>query len=163
MWARTTALLLGALWAGCVPSLDRPPPGGDLRVDSAGAGDRATSDSTIELCLDQRPLDLPADHAPSDLDTGRWYQLAKEGDCPAYCTGIGRANVGSPEQSRCMSGEVRPASGVAQGITFPNGCWGGCAPQPGPIVSASLGRYCYYPGQTKDADVTDITVGCFCK
>lgn len=113
---------------------------------------------------DTRPPDLrkPDTRKPDLVPPGTWYQASSQ-VCPTFCATLGRANVGSPEGARCMSGEVRPASGVAAGIAFVYGCWPSCAAIAGPIASVSVGGYCYYPGQKQDGDGTDKTVGCFCQ
>jgi hypothetical protein len=92
---------------------------------------------------DLRPPDLrPPDTRPPDLlPPGKWYQ-ANSQVCPTYCTGIGKANVASPEGARCISGEARPASGVAAGIVFSYGCWPSCTAMGGTIASVSVGIYC---------------------
>ena len=97
-----------------------------------------------------------------DLDLGHWYQANLQ-ECNAHGASLGKANTPSTEGARCMSGETRPPSGIAQGITFAYGCWPNCAGQPGVIESSSSGGFCYHTGQKKDGDKTDRTVGCFCR
>jgi hypothetical protein len=113
---------------------------------------------------DTRPPDLrkPDTREPDLVPPGKWYQASSQ-VCPTFCATLGRANVGSSEGARCMSGEVRPASGVAAGIAFVYGCWPACTAMAGTIASVSVGGYCYYPGQKQDGDGTDKTVGCFCR
>jgi hypothetical protein len=77
-------------------------------------------------------------------------------------------NVAGPEGAHSMSGEVRPKSGVDQGIMFTYSCPGAnCSPvstaMQATTVKNYLGTgYCYQPGQKQDADKTDRTVGCYC-
>ncbi len=163
---------------------------GDARVDApygpseAGAGlegARPEAGSAADLArpADQRAPDTrrpdtrapdtrvpdtraPDTRKPDLVPPGKWYQASSQ-VCPTFCAGLGRANVASPEGARCMSGEVRPASGVAAGIAFVYGCWPSCAAMGGAIASVSVGTYCYYPGQKQDGDGSDLTVGCFCR
>jgi hypothetical protein len=94
---------------------------------------------------------------------GHWVQAYEE-HCPELCGWMGMVNVPSPEGSRCMSGEVRPESGVAANIDFLYGCYPpDCHAMPGPLYSASDWEFCYLPGQPIDDDWTDLTVGCFCR
>jgi hypothetical protein len=96
------------------------------------------------------------------VPTGKWYQ-ANAKNCVTFCSGKGLVNVPSPEGARCMSGENRPASGVAAGIKFTYNCWPNCAAQTGTNNASSSGVHCYRPGQKTDGDGSDLTVGCFCK
>lgn len=178
---------LALLVVGCVPSLDRAPPGAD-RGGSADAwssqgddGPLYHSDALISTG-DMRDADgcdgaddavtdgvgqeqgAPLADAASPPDsgaTGKWYQ-ADSAHCPTHCSGLGLTNGAGPEGAHCMSGEVRSASGIAQGITFTYGCWGPCTPM-GKHTATSTGKYCYKPGQKQDGDKTDLTVGCFCR
>ena len=120
---------------------------------------------------DLRQPDLPGADLPGmdlkpppDLtQSGKWYQADKK-YCVSFCKGKGLTNTASVEGATCMSGEARPASGINQGIKFTYGCWGGCGPMAAPLNTAStIGRRCYIVGKPKDADLTDWTVGCFCK
>lgn len=98
---------------------------------------------------------------PDTLDQGQWYQ-ANQQLCATFCTAKGKASVPGPEGAHCMSGEVRSASGIMQGIVFTWGCFPDCLGE-GPHQATSSGGYCYKPGQKKDNDDTDRTVGCFCR
>ncbi len=173
------ALSLGA----CVPELgrvlpDRGPPVDDLpgwqqpdQPTRIGVIDAAPSElgiphGTADLGgreggkVDQRPPDQrPPDSPPAA--TGKWYQ-ANQKNCPSHCGSLGKSNAAGPEGAHCMSGEARSGSGIAQGITFPWGCFSSCAPM-GAHQATSDGTNCYMPGQKKDGDPTDRTVGCFCK
>ena len=103
----------------------------------------------------------PPDTLSPDMDTGRWYQ-ANEASCPTYCAGKGLSNVASADGGKCVSGEARPQSAIAQGIVFTWGCSSTCTAQSG-TTTQSYGKYCYRPGQKHDDDSTDRTVGCFCR
>ena len=85
-----------------------------------------------------------------------WYQ-ANSQNCSTWCTSNDMQNATSPEGNTCVSGENRPAS--ASDITFTYGTWGGG----GAGNASSDSTYCYAPAQTKDYNVTDSTVGCYCK
>jgi hypothetical protein len=175
---RRLAPLVLAL-AACVPELGRvlPDRGGsvdDLPVwqgpelpTQIGVGDTSRFDAVSihtkpDAAAGDAALDVPPlDQRPPDLDPGHWHQ-ANQKNCPSYCQGLGLANVPGPEGAHCMSGEVRSGSGIAQGITFPWGCYSSCAPM-GPHQASSEGTNCYMPGQKKDGDPTDRTVGCYCR
>lgn len=157
---------LAGLVAGCMPGLNRPAPGDDLRVDAAG--DRSDLEEpddwgVVDQIVDvHQPDARPPDRSLPDANVGHWYQ-ADQKNCASHCTSLSRTNVPSPEQALCMSGEVRPESGIDQGIKFTWGCVGGCAAQSPPLPSKSYGTDCYKTGQKQDGDDTDRTVGCFCK
>lgn len=173
---RRAAVLAIALSA-CVPDLGRvlPDRGGvdDLPLwqgselpTQIGVGDAPRVDAVaIHTKPDATARDVsdlpPLDQRPPDLNPGQWYQ-ANQKNCPSYCQGLGRTNVPGPEGAHCMSGEVRSGSGIAQGITFPWGCFSSCAPM-GPHQASSEGSNCYMPAQKKDGDPTDRTVGCYCR
>ncbi|MCK5796692.1 MAG: hypothetical protein KAI47_05895 [Deltaproteobacteria bacterium] len=138
----------------------------DAAKDSASAKDGASTKDSANIKDDANIKDganIVDLRIPPDSNAGRWY-LANWENCPKFCGEKGLTNAKSPEGARCMSGEVRPPSGVAQGITFKYGCWpAGCPPQSAPLLSESDGKYCYLPGQKKDWNSTDKTVGCFCQ
>lgn len=102
-----------------------------------------------------------------------WYQLDQEEErddrkpCSEVCNRYGRTNTPSPENHYCMSGEVRPQSGIGV-ISQLEGCFGNCAQTTNRALSRSDGRFCYEPAtpgrnaQKKDNDRTDRTMGCFC-
>lgn len=163
-----TSALLAALCAGCPPTLDRPPPADSVQYpppsDSAASdvpgwflGDGARDGVAGDTASDG----LEPDEQQPDLSSGSWVQ-ADSKNCLDHCGTLGKVNVPSPEGAHCMSGEVRPQSGINQGIIFTYGCWPDCLPQGPPIVSASVGKYCYRDGQKQDNDDSDLTVGCFC-
>jgi hypothetical protein len=172
----TAALVALVLLAACVPELNRvfPDRGGgsdDLPVWSGsdqpthiGISDQSPASDAVALhtkpdllTADQRP----PDQQPPDQNSGKWYQ-ANQKNCPTHCGSLDRVNVPGPEGAHCMSGEVRSGSGIAQGISFPWGCFGGCTPM-GPHQAVSVGDECYKPGQKQDGDSTDRTVGCYCR
>ncbi|MCA9669688.1 MAG: hypothetical protein KC503_29035 [Myxococcales bacterium] len=129
---------------------------GDAQV-AAGDGTRdagPAGDSTV----DTQPPDTTVDQPPV---LGAWVQ-ANSQNCPNFCAGLGKVNVAAPDGPHCMSGERRPASGIAAGITFAYGCWPNCTAQ-GAFAATSSGQYCYSAGQKKDNDGTDRTVGCYCQ
>ncbi len=88
-----------------------------------------------------------------------WFQ-ANAMECVSFCRSRGMINALSPEGAQCVSGESQALSAVGK-IVYTYGTWGG-GPQAS-ISSQSNGAYCYRPGQKKDNDRTDITVGCFCR
>lgn len=138
------------------PDPDTPGPGAEAGAEAGIQDGPASPDGPL-------PPDapLPPDQA-ADVDPGHWYQ-ANAQNCPSHCAKLGRVNVASSEGAYCMSGEVRPKSGIDQGITFTYKCWPSCTPQAPPIKATSSGVYCYRAGQKQDNDGTDLTVGCFCK
>ena len=158
---------LALVLVACMPELNRPEPRDDLGVDVALPFDLDEADldrAGVDRSVDDtsRPDQARADRSPPDASTGKWYQ-ADSKSCPTFCTGISRENAASPEQAMCMSGEVRPQSGIDAGIKFTYPCWPSCTPMPPPLASKSYGINCYLPSQTQDGDASDHTVGCFCK
>jgi hypothetical protein len=93
--------------------------------------------------------------------SGRWVQGDGRKRCSEVCRQSGMSPGVSPEGAACVSGEARPASATGA-IDFVKGCWNSCASQ-GPVATQETRNYCYRPGQKKDYDRTDLTVGCFCK
>jgi hypothetical protein len=133
--------------------------------DGAKADGMPALDTTLVLDTAPAPDTLPWPDTTVDITvdafTGRWTQ-ANQQDCPSFCSATGRTNVLSPEGAYCMSGEVRPQSGIDQGIVFTFGCWPDCTGFTGSYLATSAGWYCYGQSQSKDNDPTDWTVGCFC-
>lgn len=83
--------------------------------------------------------------------------------CVSVCSQQGLLSKPSPEGAYCTSGEVVPSS--ARGvISFTYGCMPNktCAAQGRVNGSQNQTRYCYGPGQSRNNQKTDITVGCFC-
>jgi len=128
-------------------------------VDGSVAGDQLATGDQLTAATDLQPVMLDLTTV-TDGAGSQWYQV-NQASCPTYCSGIGKTNGAEPEGAHCMSGEVRSASGIAQGINFTWGCWPSCAPQ-GLHKAQSQGGYCYKPKQKKDNDPTDRTVGCYC-
>jgi hypothetical protein len=91
---------------------------------------------------------------------GQFYQVNGQ-ECTQFCASQGLRLGVSPEGAQCVSGENRAASAIGQ-IAFVNGCWPNCS---GEAFSNAMsdGRFCYKPGQKRDNDRTDVTVGCFCE
>jgi len=171
---------------GCMPALDRtlpncPSDGPDHRrvegilmypdgsvhtvkdgqVQSRDADGQTAGDGSPDATVDLLP---PVDLAPvPDTFAGKWYQ-ANLANCATFCPTLGLSNAPGPEGAHCMSGEVRSASGILQGITFTYGCWpSSCPPKSTPHQATSQSIYCYMPGQKQDNDPSDFTVGCFCR
>lgn len=92
---------------------------------------------------------------------GGWFNALKV-ECPAFCSGLGKRNVQSPDGFACTSGEERPWSTIGV-VNFVTGCWHSCAAPEGMSGAASVGGRCYHPTQKRDNDSTDWTVGCYCK
>lgn len=94
---------------------------------------------------------------------GKWVQTNSV-DCTTVCRGLGLNNAPSPEGALCVSGEQRVASANGK-ISYTHGTWGtGCVgTAPGQCPQSSVGAFCYAPGQKRDNDRTDRTVGCFCR
>jgi hypothetical protein len=131
-------------------------------TDADGQPEAGTeSDALIsEDCGPDPDTTITPDQLQTDTFAGKWYQ-ANGKSCPDFCKSLGMTNIPGPEGAHCMSGEARSASGIAQGIKFTYGCWGGCTGSSS-YKATSHGKYCYMPGQKQDNDSTDITVGCFC-
>ena len=92
----------------------------------------------------------------------KWHNAHGQ-DCSTFCRGLGGVNVNSPDGFACTSGEVRPLSAIQAGVDYsPTGCWRDCRSPMGGAGAASVGGRCYSPGQKRDNDGTDVTVGCFC-
>ncbi len=92
---------------------------------------------------------------------GDWIQT-EGGDCRQVCGQQGLTSARSREGAVCASGENRPLSAIHAGISFqygPRHDRGGSHS----LNTFSEGRFCYQPGQKRDNDATDLTVGCFCR
>ncbi len=91
---------------------------------------------------------------------GRWIQT--EGRlCQQVCKNAGLRAAQDASGAACVSGEARPESATGQ-IPFTKGCWGPCTPM-GNLATEAVGPFCYAKGQVRDADKTDLTVGCYCE
>ena len=93
--------------------------------------------------------------------SGMWYNAPAQ-DCTSFCRAIASENVPSPDGFGCTSGEERPWSAIGRVNYSPTGCWHDCRLPEGRAGAVSVGPRCYAPGQKRDNDRTDITVGCFC-
>lgn len=93
--------------------------------------------------------------------SAKWYSAAGQ-HCPNFCTSVGGYNVPSPDGFSCVSGEVRGWSAIGAVNFSPTGCWHDCGRPEGRTGSVSVGNRCYSPGQKRDNDRTDTTLGCFC-
>lgn len=87
------------------------------------------------------------------------WQAADREDCTAKCFSLGQTSLASPDGFKCASGEVRPQSGEGK-ITY---TYGVIVPVMTSGTSTSFFGSCYNANQTKDADMTDYTVACYCK
>ena len=114
----------------------------------------------LEYVLEELDGFYPPPPPPPPIRRGKWVQANNQA-CQAVCAAVGLESGLSPEGAQCASGETRAASSFNK-ISYVHGCWPNCAPNPHSKAS-SVGGSCYEPGQKKDWDRTDITVGCFCK
>ena len=92
---------------------------------------------------------------------GAWYNAPSQ-ECASFCRAIASVNIPSPDGFSCTSGEARPLSAIGVVNFAPTGCWHDCRYPEGRPGATSFGPRCYAPGQKRDNDRTDITVGCFC-
>ena len=92
---------------------------------------------------------------------GSWYNAPWQ-ECSSFCRVIGGVNTPSPDGFSCTSGEERPQSALGVVNYAPTGCWHNCRYPEGRRGASSVGHRCYAPGQKRDNDRTDVTVGCFC-
>jgi hypothetical protein len=93
--------------------------------------------------------------------SAQWNNVVGQ-NCNSYCRGIGGYNVPSPDGFSCVSGEARPLSAIGKVDFAPTGCWHNCAQPEGLPGAVSVDGRCYSPGQKRDNDRTDTTLGCFC-
>ena len=137
---------------------------------NASAPAKTPTKPTIEVATDGS-LDAGGGGANTTLppaDFGKWYQATSTQICSADCSAKGLKSIPVPgTKIFCMSGEKRPASGVAAGIVFSYGAWRDASPTPESSFEiegglASEGKNCYSVTQKRDNDKTDITVGCYC-
>lgn len=95
---------------------------------------------------------------------GRWVSTTAPGAlCAQVCQANGLRAGRDSAGAACASGEARPSSAIGQ-VAFANGCWGGagCGSMGALPTNELPGGFCYAPGQPKDADRKDRTVGCYC-
>ena len=93
--------------------------------------------------------------------TGKWYSVVGQ-NCSNFCASLGAYNLPSPDGFSCVSGEVRGWSAIGVVNFAPTGCWHDCRYPEGFTGSVSVGGRCYSPGQKRDNDNTDTTLGCYC-
>lgn len=103
---------------------------------------------------------------------GDWYQTSKsdfgnQRDCTNFCGGFGKANVNSPDGSRCASGELIPPSALGK-INFSKGCGSySCSAAHGAPNGRSdggpLNAFCWGSGQKTNKNNSDEVMGCFCR
>ncbi len=93
--------------------------------------------------------------------SARWYN-APGWDCPTFCAARQAVNIPSPDGFSCTSGEERPWSAIGVVDYSRTGCWHNCASPEGIPGAMSAGPRCYAPGQKRDNDSTDTTLGCYC-
>ena len=93
--------------------------------------------------------------------SAKWYSATGQ-YCPNFCTSVGGYNAPSPDGFSCVSGEVRGSSAIGEVNFSPTGCWHDCGRPEGRTGSVSVGSRCYSPGQKRDNDRTDTTLGCYC-
>ena len=95
------------------------------------------------------------------LGRAQWRQAVGK-HCPTFCGSLGGYNAPSEDGFECVSGEVRGQSAIGEVDFSPTGCWHSCSRPEGRSGSESVGHRCYSPGQKRDNDRTDTTVGCHC-
>jgi hypothetical protein len=123
---------------------------------------RGDAKAKVAQIMEELGAVMAALHAVDTVGRDGWFRVEGE-SCPEVCDALGLVSDYSPEGAMCASGEVRPESAIGI-VQFTKGCWPNCAPDaPGVVVdAASVGKHCYKPGQKRDNDRTDLTVGCFC-
>lgn len=101
--------------------------------------------------------------ATFQVDSEKWVQT-NGSSCVSVCQGQGYVSATDKTGASCSSGEIVPNS--ARGvIDYRNGCKPNrtCSGQ-GPVNgAASEGGFCYGPGQAKNNEKTDVTMGCYCR
>lgn len=111
------------------------------------------------------PSEMETGAGVAAVDDGKWYQ-AKAESCTTLCTAKGLKSAPEPgTQIFCISGEMRPENAIKAGIVFTFGAWRDASPVPNSQYAGGLkseGIYCWSPGQKRDNDKTDKTVGCYC-
>ena len=116
------------------------------------------------MTFDQAPnynVNVPCTAVVRQGGAGMWYNAPGQ-ECSSFCRAIASASVPSPDGFRCTSGEERPWSAIGVVNYAPTGCWHDCRFPEGRPGAVSVGSRCYAPGQKRDNDRTDTTVGCFC-
>jgi hypothetical protein len=85
------------------------------------------------------------------------------GNCITLCSQQNLISKPSPEGAYCSSGEVIPNS--ARGVVnYARGCRPNrtCLAQGRVNGATSQAQFCYGPGQAKNREASDITMGCYC-
>ena len=106
-------------------------------------------------------VNIPCTAVVRRAGSGTWYNAPGQ-ECPTFCRAIASVNVPSPDGFSCTSGEERPWSAIGVVNYAPTGCWHDCRSPEGRAGAVSVGSRCYAPGQKRDNDRTDTTVGCYC-
>ncbi|MEY4668398.1 MAG: hypothetical protein RL518_1097, partial [Pseudomonadota bacterium] len=106
-------------------------------------------------------LNVPCKATVVRGEGGRWYNAPRQ-ECSSFCRSIGGVSTFSSDGWACTSGEARPPSAIGVVDYSPTGCWHDCRFPEGRTGATSVGHQCYAPGQKRDYDRTDITVGCYC-
>jgi hypothetical protein len=98
---------------------------------------------------------------PDEKPVEGWYNAYPK-VCPDFCKDLGLENIASPDGFKCTSGENRPLSAIEANVNYRFGCSGSCDTPEGSEQAASNNVFCYHPGQKKNYQATDLTVGCYC-
>jgi hypothetical protein len=106
-------------------------------------------------------VNVPCTAVIQRVGGGAWYNAPSQ-ECGSFCRAIASVNIPSPDGFNCTSGEERPQSAIGVVNFAPTGCWHDCREPEGRPGATSVGPRCYAPGQKRDNDRTDITLGCFC-
>jgi hypothetical protein len=105
---------------------------------------------------------------PYSPPPARYYQ-ANMKNCSNFCSSIGKTNIADPQGFFCASGETKSLKAIQDkslnNFSFTYGCWpdGNCSIGATTGSGQSVGTNCYNNGQTRDGDITDRTVACYCQ
>jgi hypothetical protein len=90
------------------------------------------------------------------LPANNWVQKTGA-SCTATCSALGKTLGPDPNYNNaiCAAGEQQV---LGRGLSYTYGTWGSGEAQ----NNAEYGAFCYAPGQKKDNDGTDRTIGCNC-
>ena len=117
--------------------------------------DKSENDESLAcISLNQIPK-------PDEKPVEGWYNASLK-VCPDFCKDLGLENIASPDGFKCTSGENRPLSAIEANVNYGFGCSGSCDTPEGSEQAASNNIFCYHPGQKKNYQATDLTVGCYC-
>ncbi len=162
---------------------------GSFSLPVCAQGQTLIADATGQWqCTTPTTPPPPPPPPPPPTPAGNWYQAANR-SCTNYCSSIGKVSANDPNKgTMCVSGEssLDPAFGIP--MSYPYGTWGSLAGDVGGHYQTQVTRYqtcplgymgrnqtpctpsnpvttnyCYANGQKADGDVTDISVGCYCK